>query len=414
MNPILIASADQVIEQLLIQCWLFEARGGGYARARARAEVTLERLLSRGLPYERGPGGALRLDPYAANNMLKSRAADGFDDAWSAWQETTRRNATSLQADPHVYRFTIRREWHLYSATGRQLIFRLPLPLRGCEPSSVQIRLLEPAQALLDQRTGPGRVELRLDPAKVRGPVIAELSVQFVAGETRDAGHPSSPLGAAVSAEDELWLRDREGLIVSSASVCALAQQLAAGRKTARDLLYATWDWLMDNLSFGDVHRSDLDTTDPLGGLLRTRRADCVLGSSLLSAICRHLRIPARVVSGFLMHPANLGPHSWAEVKIAPQEWVPFDFGSWCYCAGNSQDPLWGRFYRGRVDGRLLAEIAPREFTGWGSAPPPERWFRLEALDGDRIVHSLHTLPEGALFRRDLLSSEVLGPAIRV
>ena len=59
----------------------------------------------------------------------------------------------------------------------------------------------------------------------------------------------------------------------------------------------------------------------------------------------------------------------------------------------------------------MEAEVAPREFTGWGSAPPPDRWYRLEKLDGQRIVHTLHSLPDNRLFRRDALELEVLGPA---
>ncbi len=143
---------------------------------------------------------------------------------------------------------------------------------------------------------------------------------------------------------------------------------------------------------------------------MRTRRADCVLGSSLLVALCRAQGIPARLLTGYLLHPANIGPHSWAEARLGTDLWVPFDFGSWCYSAGNVDDPEWGGFYRGRIDARFLAETAPREFTGWGNAPPPERWYRLESLDGDRIVHTLHSLPDNKLFRRDTLDLKISGP----
>jgi hypothetical protein len=77
-------------------------------------------------------------------------------------------------------------------------------------------------------------------------------------------------------------------------------------------------------------------------------------------------------------------------------------------CRG-SQRPHLGTFYRGRVDARMIAEIAPRDFTGWGSAPPPKQWYRLERLQGDQIVHTLHSLPDGALFRRDVLDLRILG-----
>jgi hypothetical protein len=404
MSQILVATADDIVEQILVQCWMFEARAGNRSFARLKAEQTLERLLAGGLAHAARPDGSLLLDPYAANNSLKARAGELADEAWASWQQTTRRNATSLPSGACRYTLGLRREWHVYAAAaGRPLVFRLPLPLRDSQRGPARVRLLEPANALMELRETPGRVELRLDPAATRGPVVAELSVDFDGAETCDSLVPSDPLGAAIGAADQIWLRDREGLIAPSPAVSALAAELARGCATARDLVYSTWNWLMRNLRFGDVHREDLDADDALGSLLLSRRADCMLGSSLLVAVCRARGVPARLLTGFLLHPANLGPHSWAEVRLSADQWVPFDFGSWCYCAGDPDDPQWGNFFRGRVDARFVAEVAPRDFTGWGSAPPPARWYRLERLRGDRIEHTLHALPDGALVRRDVM-----------
>lgn len=411
MSHAFVARPDDVIEQLMIQCWLFEARAGDRAGAWREAELTLERLLAGGLPREQRADG-LWLDPYAANNFLKARRGTVDDPAWAAWQRTTRRNATSLPAAPHRYRFVMERQWHGYSAApGRPLVLRVPLPLRGLSPGTARVQLPEAAGALLDQREGPGRIELRLDAARVRGPVVARLEVEFTAGDFVDAQAPAAALGAPVTGTDELWLRDREGLVVQSPAVAALAGQLAAGCADARAYVHAAWRWLMSQLRFGDWHRQDLDAADPLGGLLQSRLADCMLGSSLLVALCRARGIPARLLGGYLLHPANLGPHSWAEVRVAEGQWMPVDFGSWCYSAGDADDPRFGQWFLGRADARYVAEVAPREFTGWASAPPPDRWYRLEKLDGQRIVHTLHSLPDNRLFRRDALELEVLGPA---
>src|ERR1700742_2141317 len=104
-----VVGADEIIEQLVIQCWLFPARGGDRTGARRQAELALERLLAKGLPYEDGSRG-LRLDPYAAANMIKARAGELNDESWSAWQETTRRNAVSLPSQPRLYELFMRRE----------------------------------------------------------------------------------------------------------------------------------------------------------------------------------------------------------------------------------------------------------------------------------------------------------------
>jgi len=414
VSQILVATADDVIEQLMVQCWLYEARGGDRAGARVRAERALERLLSQGLSSARGRDGTLLVDPYAANNIIRARVGQPTDDAWADWLQTTRRNAVSLPTDPYLYRFTLRREWHSFAVThNRPVVLRLPLPLRYVQQGPIELRLLEPASGLLERRDAAGRVEVRIDPSEIRGPIVAELRVSFLGGELRDLQDPPAPANPA-SPRDDIWLRDHEGFIVLSPAVIALAEELASGQRSASDFVHAAWDWLIAHLHFGDVHRCDLQADDPLGGLLRSRLADCVLGSSLLIALCRARGIPARLVSGFLLHPANLGPHWWAEVKLAADRWVPFDFASWCYCAGDPHDPVWGRFFCGRVDARFLAEVAPREFTGWGSAHPPERWFRLERLRGDLIEHSLHRLPDGSLFKRDQLGIELLRPALTI
>jgi hypothetical protein len=408
MHPQLVVRPDAVVEQILIQCWLYEARGGDLENARRRAERTLERLLAKGLPYQNGANG-MRLDPYAANNFIKAPAGELDDEAWAAWQHTTRRNAVSLPAGASLFRFTLRREWHAFAVTpGRPVILRLPLPLRQSQHGPANVRLLEPVGAAVEIREMPGCVELRVDSVQDKGPIVAELEVSFTGGEIRDSMAPADTLGTPVLPEEEIWLRDREALIILSAPVTALATTLAQRCSDTREFMYACWHWLMTQLRFGDVHRSDLVPDDPLGGLLQSRRADCVLGSSLLVALCRARGIPARLVAGYLLHPANLGPHSWAEIRLAPHLWVPVDYGSWCYCAGDATDPAWGTFYRGRIDARFLAEVAPREFTGWGSAPPPARWYRLERLHGDRIEHTLYTLPDNALFRRDLLDLQIL------
>lgn len=343
--------------------------------------------------------------------MIKSRAGEPADEAWADWIKTTRRNAVSLPATPHLYRLGLRREWHSFAAPrSRPLVFRLPRPLRNAQRGRVEIRLIEPAGGLLERRDDPSRVELRIDPVAVRGPVIAELEVTFAGAALCGDDTEACALGAPAEPSEECWLREREGAIAPSLEVGEISAKLAAGCSNAREFLNEAWDWLLDTLRFGDVHRADLDPVDPLGGLLRSRLADCVLGSSLLVGLCRARGIPARLVTGFLIHPANVGPHSWAEVKVGAGRWIPYDFGAWCYCAGNPRDPIWGHFFRGRVDARFVAEVAPREFTGWGSAAPPAGWFRLERLDGDAIEHTLHALPDAALVRRDRMTLDVLGP----
>ena len=57
---------------------------------------------------------------------------------------------------------------------------------------------------------------------------------------------------------------------------------------------------------------------------------DCTEFSRLLAALCLKKGIPARVVTGFLVKPENLGKetsvgHAWCEVFFAGKGWVPID-----------------------------------------------------------------------------------------
>jgi hypothetical protein len=158
------------------------------------------------------------------------------------------------------------------------------------------------------------------------------------------------------------------------------------------------------------LHRDHLASDDPLAGLLDSAWVDCALAANLFVALCRARGIPARMVSGFLLHRAFPAPHFWAEALLEGERWVPYDLGGWDYCEGDAADPEWGGFFRGRVDARFLAEVAPRGFTGWGSARPPNRWYRTFAPCEGGVDHLLHELPSREPFQADRLSLELLGP----
>jgi hypothetical protein len=406
-EPLFVASVEQMVGELVLQVYVHRLRGGDERGARLSAERALERLLSRGLPTARGPGGALLLDPYATMNSLKARAGEPADEAWTDWVETARVNAMSLPKAPHRYRLTMVREWRLPAQRGgRDIVLRLPLPLRGSLAGTPDVRLLEPEGALVARRDEPGRVELRLDAAAVRGVARAEMTVDFVSGETDHVETDETP--EALAASDDLWRRPVEGLIAPSAAITEFARGLPGGPDAPRELAVAAFDRLMSVLRLGDLHRDHLDGADRLGALLGTAWVDCALAANLFVAACRARGVPARIVSGFLLHRAFLAPHFWAEARLEQGRWVPFDLGGWDCCEGNPADPAWGGLFRGRVDARFLAEVAPRHFTGWGSARPPERWFRLFGVHGDGVRHTLHAFPGGDLFQGDELYLSVL------
>jgi Transglutaminase-like superfamily len=407
VSPICVASVAQVVAEIVQQVYIHRHQSGDRDGAERLAEQALERLLSRGLPRETGPHGELLLDPYLAMNSLKARPGEARGEAWRDWVDASRVNATSLPLEPHRYRLTIDRQWRLPPLpANRPVVLRLPLPIRGALRGTPEVRLLEPEAVPFVRRDEAGRVELRLDPALVRGRARVEMKVEFVSGESFQVDEPGQ---VELSAEErQIWLKPSEGLIAPSEKLRALAGTLPGGppRQTAD----AAFDHLLSVLRLGDLHRDHLASDDPLGGLLDSAWVDCALAANLFVALCRARGIPARMVSGFLLHRAFPAPHFWAEARLGGEGWVPYDLGGWDYCEGDSADPHWGGFFRGRVDARFLAEVAPRGFTGWGSARPPNRWYRTFAPCEGGVDHVLHELPSREPFQADRLSLELLGP----
>ena len=404
MSPIFVASVEQVVAEIVQQVYIHQHRTGDPGGAQRHAELALERLLSRGLPRDTGAQGELLLDPYLAMNSLKARPGEPADETWHDWVAASRVNATSLPVEPHRYRLSIARQWRLPALPqSRPVVLRLPLPIRGALRGTPEVRVLEPEGLPFVRRDEAGRVELRLDPALIRGRAHVEMSVEFVSGESLEIDEP------APTAEDrELWLKPSEGLIAPSQRLTALARTLPAGcpRQTAD----AAFNHLLSVLRLGDLHRDHLASIDPLAELLDSAWVDCALAANLFVALCRSRGIPARMVSGFLLHRAFPAPHFWAEALLEGDRWVPYDLGGWDYCQGSFAEPNWGGFFRGRVDARFLCEVAPRGFTGWGSARPPNRWYRTFAPCEGGVVHTLHELPSREPFQTDYLSLEVLGP----
>ncbi len=397
-----IATAEELVAQLVAYCWPHEALTdpGG---AQARGEALLERLVQRGLPFAQS-GGGRRFDPYQAGQALVRRAGEPCDEAWLDWQRTARRNFRALDGAPRWLRFRLRREWlALPRGRAHPLVLRLPLPLR--EPTrALRVALQEPAGALLAQSESEGRVELRLRPEAAQGPVIAELEFEFLAGETRASWEGSAPLGEplAPGSPDALWLAPREGMIVRTPAIDALAARLAQGCRDVAQLAEAIWSHLFAALRFGDLHRDGLPPGDPLAALLGAGWSDCALGASLFCALCRARGVPARLLSGYLVAPGLPALHSWAEVRVAEGRWAPIDLAAWVPCGGDPRDPEWGQLFFGRVNPRLTCEVAPHQFTGWGSARPPPRWLKMHHLARGGLEQELRALPSGETIQRDL------------
>jgi hypothetical protein len=193
------------------------------------------------------------------------------------------------------------------------------------------------------------------------------------------AARPQAPCpGQGDGGPDQaLYLRRREGLIVVSDRISALARSLAGAGASSLEAVRAFWDYINSELICGVLRYDQVDAVAPCDWVLDSGWFDCHLGSALFAALCRAHGIPARVVGGYVLYRPAPGNHYWAEAWIENQGWTPFDFLGWDLSRGG-RDREWRDVFFGRIDCRMTTERLPREFTGAVGVPIPEAWGLLQ------------------------------------
>jgi hypothetical protein len=250
------------------------------------------------------------------------------------------------------------------------------MPLDGDYLKSIRITPFAKTAGEAQIKLSPGRMEVRMV-ASGEAEATMGATLEFIVG----LQEPRPGLGHE-NPDSALYLSDREGLIVVSERIRALAHTLAGSDSPALDAVRAFWDYILGTLIFGCVHYDQIDFALPCDWILDSGWFDCQLGAALFVALCRARGIPARVISGYLLYRVAPMKHYWAEAWIEGQGWTPFDFISWDLSLGG-RDVEWRDRYFGRLDYRLISERMPREFTGALGVPVPEAWCMLQsARDG--------------------------------
>jgi hypothetical protein len=227
----------------------------------------------------------------------------------------------------------------------------------------------------------PGRIEVRLETCGAPEATIGAIL------DFRCPLQQPGPTTASAGTDRAIHLSPREGLIVVTERVAALAQALAGKSAPPLDAVRAFWNHIKDEMSNGALHYDQIDPAAPCDWILDRGWYDCQMGAVLLVALCRACAIPARVVGGFLLHEKAPAKHYWAEVWIDGQGWTPFDF----FYLGTSSlgdERLWRDRFFGRLEPRMTCERLPREFVGAPGVPIPPRWCLLQtpAPRGARVV----------------------------
>jgi hypothetical protein len=366
----------RIIEMLMLVGWAYELESAAAVKA---AEASLESWIQIGLAFIRGTSDERLFDPVEVINFMKLAGLEGRDNFWAErFIRTCRRLATDLVSNgsslpnrgERRFEVDFRRSFNLRSIEqGKRLRLRAPLPLEGDYLRHLQVAPFADHGAPVEVRTG--RLEARTVAA---GGDEMTVGAKLCFSASCQAPCPGQ---SAEQPDRALYLRQREGLIVVSERISALALALAGSGTTSLEAVRAFWDYINRELICGMLHYDQIDAASPCDWLLDSGWFDCQMGSALLVSLCRARGIPARLVGGYLLYRLRPGNHYWAEVWIENQGWTPFDFFTWDLSQGG-RDLEWRDYYFGRIDYRLTCERLPSEFTGSLGIPIPQAWCLLQ------------------------------------
>jgi transglutaminase-like putative cysteine protease len=146
-------------------------------------------------------------------------------------------------------------------------------------------------------------------------------------------------------------LRHYTDLSLQNPDVDSLAQQIATGGTTIYDRVALVQSYLERNYQYTttDLPRSD---TDPISHFLfKKKMGHCEYFATAMVVLLRHLKIPARLVNGFLEGEYNeIGEfytvrqsdaHSWVEVYFGNGLWIQFDPSPRSVATAGSGRSIW-------------------------------------------------------------------------
>ncbi|MFI4933643.1 MAG: transglutaminase family protein [Caulobacterales bacterium] len=408
----------RIVEMLLVHGWRFDVALGRRAAAEQAARAALEGLVALGLPYRQAPAGGRLFDPVETWNFVESAGLSLGDRTWEdhcvaaarrqAWEADPQADPDwsrppALEAfAPQHFAVTIWRTFNLNGyRPGDRVRLRLPLPIADPTLRDVSFEFLPPQGVAVETQIAPARLD-----AILRAPEDGQASIG-VRAEFTACPALSRSAECVEPAEAALYIRPSEGLIKVSARVSALAAELAGHDPDPLGAVRRFWDFVLDELACGAIHYDALDPASPLDWVLAHGWYDCQAGSALLTALCRARDIPARLVTGYMLHLTAPAFHTWMEAWIEGRGWVPLDLACWELALGG-RDADWRDYYFGRLDHRMVVERLPRLFSGPGAVRLPPAWRLLVSQEARAGIATFEDVDTGALVYRERIEVERL------
>jgi hypothetical protein len=396
----------RIVEMLLVQGWRYEVAAGRRAQAEAEAGEALRHY---GLPHV-VHHGIRHFDPVEVHNFVRWAAIHLGDRVWAdhlvaefrrqAWDSYPEQTDWSLPPKPDAlgyrrYEATIQRSFNLRGRkTGERLRLALPVVLGDRTLIKSREIFLQPDGMCLEAISRPDRIEALLTMGEASE---IEIGVRF--GFAAGLGLPGEA-GTLSAADIELYTRPSEGLIKISDAVRHLSEKIGGDETAPLQILRRAWDYVFAHFLCGSIHYDRLDPAAPLDRAIAEGWIDCQTGSALLVALCRLKRIPARLVTGYLIDRLAPAPHTWFEVWTGDDGWLPFDLACWGLSLGGN-DSAWRDFYFGYVERRMVVERPPLLFSSLGSIRLRGAWQMTTALSATGMSYQFESTETGDWIYRD-------------
>lgn len=407
-----VADDSSVVAMFVMYGWLADVRGGRSAEATREAAEALERLVSMGLPFERGEDGRRRFDIAETFNFVRDPARDRADGCYERFVRQARAMMLAYHPaggssesppgpetlPPERFTVTLEREFALHHAkAGAPLLLRLPMPIEDATLRDLRFELTAPPGVRPEVVVAPGRLDVHM-PAPDARRVVVGARWTFVSDPAR-AARGGERLGAG---ERELYTRPSEGVVKVSPRLRALAGELAGDAPDPFEIVRRYVDHFIDARTMGVVHYDELDPAAPADWPFDTGWFDCQMGAAAIVAMCRARGLPSRLVSGYQLTPAPAG-HYWFEVWLEDRGWTPFDLNV-CDLSARGRDAGWRDYYLGRLDYRMKTQVLPRIFNLTPSIRFPAAWHLLASLTGDGARSTTRDDATGAVVYEDRVS----------
>lgn len=358
--------------------------------ARKQAMEALDRATRDGLAARMDDTGQRLYDPVEVISHLKTAGRQGRDDFWpQRMMPTLRQFVEDLDPSPQVI-MTYSRSFNMSDfSPDKSLRLRMPLPLAE-RYKAVDIETHLPAEAS-QERKSDGRLEVKVTTASA--PEISCGVTLTLEAQAQDALPPPT--------DRDLYLRPKEGLVMISDQIAALAERLA-GNNQPESAVRAFWNYVMDEFQFCPIHYDQVSADAPLDWVTESGIYDCQLASALFVGLCRARGIPARLVGGNFLYRNSPTNHYWAEAWLDNSGWTPFDFLSWDLSNGG-EDATWRDHFYGRTDARLVTECLPQSFVGAIGVGVPPAWHILRTKRDEGVDIQLFDL-NGTFIYRDTVA----------